>query len=105
MIVKEKNNKYIFIPQGIKEWFRIDISASLVHSLKEGRSLPPFYLPVRKPVEKLVYECWILPLAPFVWFYYLFIALFWKMWIDMQTLIDMIVVLTNREHSKKKNNT
>ncbi|MBV6514248.1 MAG: hypothetical protein FMNOHCHN_03838 [Ignavibacteriaceae bacterium] len=97
MKVQIIDNKPIYSVENIRELFRFYISAVLVREIKEGYQLPPFYLPVRRPIDRDAYELWILPLAPFVWLYYLATALLWKVWIDMQTLIDMIVVISRRD--------
>ena len=44
------------------EWFRVFAS--------EGSYVPRFYMPVRRRTANLLLECWILPLAPFVWVFY-----------------------------------
>ena len=58
-----------YVRENWKEWFVLDVG--------EGLMVPRFYLPVRRPIYKLALECWIFPLAPIVWIFYLVKAIVW----------------------------
>ncbi len=81
-----------FKTQNWKEHFQVFISAILVQDLKEGLTLPRFYLPVAKPTYKLAYECWIIPLAPFVLFYRILTNALYCIWRDLIDLQRMLMI-------------
>lgn len=89
MIYKQNTKEYI--PENITEHFRIFITGALIRNLKEGSPLPRFYLPVVRPVNRDVYECWIFLLAPFVLIYYISRNVFWSIWRD---LLDFSMLLS-----------
>lgn len=99
ILFRTKDNKHIFKPEKWQEFFKITIAAVYVRNMTKGSPMPPFYLPVRKPADRYVFELWILPLAPFVWLYYLITTLLWKTWEDMQTALDMLIVFTRKYNS------
>ena len=62
MTVRDHNGFISFEREHWTEWFRMFAS--------EGMEVPRFYMPVRRKQHNLQLECWILPLAPFVWVFY-----------------------------------
>lgn len=62
---------------------------------------PPFYIPVRKKADMYrAYECWVLPLAPFVWLFYFSGAIGTLIWRDFFDWLNMIIDFINGPKSK-----
>jgi hypothetical protein len=91
MKAEKLNKTYRFTRENFKEWFTVFLSMSFVKDAKEGMVIPRFYLPVQKPLVKYGYECWIFPLAGFVWIYYVLRDVFWCIWKDMRDLQRMMI--------------
>jgi hypothetical protein len=100
MIVNSKTKTYT--PENWKEHFQVFISRLLVIEMKEGSRLPRFYLPIWRPADKYAFECWILPLAPFVWLWRVIDSVFWNIWSDMQDLAYMLWLWRNRKLKERE---
>lgn len=53
-----------------------------------GNMRPRFFLPVRRGVIYHGYECWVMPLAPFVLLFYAIKSAFFAFWSDCTSAID-----------------
>jgi len=73
------------------------ISGTLLRSLNEGEKLPLFYFPVIRQSNRDAYECWILPLAPFVLLYYITKNVFWSIWTDLMEVLYMLEVMNRKK--------
>jgi hypothetical protein len=89
-MIVDKQSKKVFKPENWKEYFRIDFSDIIWKFMTEGSPIPRWYIPVRRSPEKLTIECWLLPLAPFAWLYYLLGNIFHVIWFDAFKWNEMI---------------
>lgn len=83
MIVNSKT----FIKENWKEHFRYYLSGVFLRKgYTEEFELPRFYLPVWQGTNRDALELWIVPLAPFIWVFYVLRDVFWLIWRDMLDL-------------------
>ena len=79
-----------YIRENWKEWFYMDMSATLFKFKEEGMRVPRFYLPVNYLPIRNCYQCWIFPLAPFVLIGLIFWRAIVKIWRDLMEVLEML---------------
>lgn len=78
-----------YIREKWQEYFVVKVSRLLYTKQEMGTMTPRFFLPVRYLHREGCYECWIIPLAPFVLFGWLVWGMVSKTWRDLIEVITM----------------
>lgn len=88
IIQRTKEGRDKFIREYWHEWLKVRVSRVLIQNLREGERILPFYLPTKRSDFSDSWECWIMPLAPFILFFTALKRGLSAFWSDLVYTID-----------------
>lgn len=90
ILTKIKTSTFFVIKYTREHWTEWFTMFYALHIVEEWACRPRFYLPVQRDETRNGYQCWILPLAPFVMLWLIVFRVFIATWKDLMDLAKIL---------------